>query len=92
MEWLRSYRPDLVEHYEQLYARGAYLPQPERDRIARLLRDGGAPRARPFRRDPADQRPFERAFRRAMGPPGRLERDGGLRRLGPPDAVQESLF
>jgi DNA repair photolyase len=92
MEWLRSYRPDLVERYEELYARGAYLPQPERDRIARLLRDAGAPRARPFRRDPADQRPFERAFRRQMGPPGRLERDSGLRRLGPPDAVQESLF
>jgi DNA repair photolyase len=92
MEWLRAYRPDLVERYEELYARGAYLRQPERDRIARVLRDAGAPRARPFRRDPADERPFDRAFRRGMGPRGRIERDTGLRRLGSPDAVQESLF
>ena len=27
MEWLRSYRPDLVERYEALYARGAYAPR-----------------------------------------------------------------
>jgi DNA repair photolyase len=92
MEWLRAYRPDLVPRYEELYARGAYLQQPERDRIARVLRNAGAPRARPFRRDPADERPFDRALRRAMGPRGRIERDVGLRRLGPPDAVQESLF
>jgi DNA repair photolyase len=92
MEWLRAYRPDLVERYEELYARGAYLPQPERDRIARVLHNAGAPRARPFRRDPADDRPFDRAARRAMGPRGRIERDVGLRRLGPPDAVQQALF
>jgi DNA repair photolyase len=92
MEWLRAYRPDLVDRYEQLYARGAYLAQPERDRIARVLRDAGAPRARPFRRDPADERPFDRAVRRAMGPRGRIDRDLGLRRVGPPDAAQESLF
>src|SRR5690606_13187455 len=30
MEWLKSYRPDLVERYEELYARGAYLPRAER--------------------------------------------------------------
>jgi DNA repair photolyase len=92
MEWLRAYRPDLVERYEELYARGAYLRRPERDRIARVLHDAGAPRARPFRRDPADDRPFDRAVRRAMGPRGRIERDVGLRRLGPPDAVQQALF
>jgi DNA repair photolyase len=38
MDWLRSYRPDLVEHYEQLYARGAYLPRTEQDRIRGLVR------------------------------------------------------
>jgi DNA repair photolyase len=92
MEWLRAYRPDLVERYEEFYARGAYLPQPERDRLGRVLRNAGASRARPFRRDPADERPFDREFRRSMGPRGRIERDVGLRRLGPPDAVQESLF
>jgi DNA repair photolyase len=38
MEWLRSYRPDLVERYEALYARGAYMNREESDRIQRLLR------------------------------------------------------
>ena len=40
MEWLRSYRPDLVPRYERLYARGAYAPKSERDRLARLIRAG----------------------------------------------------
>ena len=31
MDWLRSYRPDLVERYEGLYARGAYAAPAERD-------------------------------------------------------------
>lgn len=91
MEWLRSYRPDLVDRYEELYARGAYLPTPERDRIARLLSDAGAPAARPFRRDPAEERPFNRAFRRQMGPrarPGTAAR----RRPEPPSGIQEALF
>ena len=38
MEWLRCYRPDLVERYEELYARGAYVPRDESERIQRLLR------------------------------------------------------
>lgn len=36
-EWLRAHRPDLVPRYEQLYRRGAYAPQAERDRVQRLL-------------------------------------------------------
>jgi DNA repair photolyase len=52
MEWLRSYRPDLVEHYEQLYAGRAYAPQAEQDRLHALIR-GAATRPRSaFRRDP----------------------------------------
>jgi len=39
-EWLRSYRPDLVPGYEQLYARGAYVGKEERERIQALLRRG----------------------------------------------------
>ncbi len=35
MDWLRSYRPDLVPRYEELYARGAYAPKAERERIVR---------------------------------------------------------
>jgi DNA repair photolyase len=40
MDWLRSYRPDLVRRYEDLYARSAYAPQAERRRLGRLI---GAP-------------------------------------------------
>jgi DNA repair photolyase len=37
-DWLRSYRPDLLALYEQLYARGAYAPTEERRRLAELVR------------------------------------------------------
>jgi DNA repair photolyase len=47
MEWLRSYRPDLVERYEALYRRGAYVPREEQQRLQGLLRRfsprGGGP-------------------------------------------------
>ena len=60
MEWLRSYRPDLVDRYEELYERGAYLPPAEQARLRGLLgrlgarADGPPPptrcgRARPVR-------------------------------------------
>ena len=45
MDWLRSQRPDLVPRYEQLYRRRAYAPREERERLARLVRRGGAPGA-----------------------------------------------
>ena len=51
MDWLRSYRPDLVPRYERLYARGAYAPKAERERLSRLIRTGR--RVSPIRRDPA---------------------------------------
>jgi DNA repair photolyase len=38
MDWLRSYRPDLVPHYENLYARGAYMSKDEQARIGRLVK------------------------------------------------------
>jgi len=61
MEWLRSYRPDLVERYEALYARGAYAPREEQDRLRRVLattrlRTGHEPRVR----SPADSRGVRR--------------------------------
>ena len=37
-DWLRAERPDLVELYEELYARGAYAPLDERRRLAGLVR------------------------------------------------------
>jgi DNA repair photolyase len=55
MDWLRSYRPDLVPRYESLYARGAYAPQAERERISRLVREGR--RVTRLSRDPAADRP-----------------------------------
>jgi DNA repair photolyase len=41
MEWLASYRPDLIPRYERLYARGAYAPKAERDRISAVARPRG---------------------------------------------------
>ena len=37
-DWLRSYRPELLAMYEELYARGAYAPEAERRRLAELVR------------------------------------------------------
>ena len=48
--WLHEQRPDLVDRYEELYARGAYAPPAERDRLARLVRRRGA--AAPARHRP----------------------------------------
>jgi DNA repair photolyase len=62
MDWLRSQRPDLVPHYERLYARGAYAPKRERERLSELVwrgkaRIGGFVRERPSMRwRPADRR------------------------------------
>ncbi len=47
MDWLRAQRPELVARYEQLYARGAYAPREERERLAGLVRQGRAGRSRP---------------------------------------------
>jgi DNA repair photolyase len=38
MDWLRSYRPDLVDYYEELYARGAYAPRAEQERLSGIVR------------------------------------------------------
>lgn len=77
MDWLRSYRPDLVERYEELYARGAYVGREESERIQRLLR--GA------RRDP-DTRLGVRTMRGVRAGPaeGDLRTESGV--------VQHSLF
>jgi DNA repair photolyase len=55
MDWLRSYRPDLVPRYEALYARGAYAPKAERERLSQLVRAGR--RVTTLRRDPAEVDP-----------------------------------
>jgi DNA repair photolyase len=79
MDWLRSYRPDLVERYEDLYDRRAYAPKEERARIGRLVRYEPRGAARRAGRD---------GMRRGTGP------GGGFAPAGPPlpVPVQESLF
>jgi DNA repair photolyase len=76
MDWLRQYRPDLVERYEELYARGAYAPREERARVGRLIRyerrDGG-------RRGDSD------GMRRGASKPGAVAPP-------PQKPLQESLF
>jgi DNA repair photolyase len=62
MDWMRIKRPDLVPRYEQLYRRGAYAPQGERERLAALVRRGGRPGA------------FWRSREAARGPTGHPER------------------
>jgi len=96
MEWLRAYRPDLVPRYEALYARGAYAPREEQDRLRRLLttthvRTGHEPP----RRSPADTRgvlraPAERPAER-RGEPSReamAEAIGLFRGDGPVGAAE----
>jgi DNA repair photolyase len=36
-DWLREHRPDLLERYEALYRRGAYLAPVERERLSQLV-------------------------------------------------------
>jgi DNA repair photolyase len=55
-DWLREHQPDLVPRYEELYARGAYLPTAERDRLAALVRPD-SPRSVPARRAVPRRRP-----------------------------------
>lgn len=49
MQWLRDQRPELVQRYERLYARGANAPRAERERLAGLVRKGRAGRSLPGR-------------------------------------------
>jgi DNA repair photolyase len=38
LDWLRQYRPDLLSRYEELYERGAYMPNAESQRLRKLTR------------------------------------------------------
>jgi DNA repair photolyase len=50
-DWLRTYRPDLLPRYEELYGRGAYVPGEERKRLQQVV-DGVRPKTRPRRPRP----------------------------------------
>lgn len=84
MDWLRSQRPDLVPRYEALYARGAYAPKAERERIGGVLAD--ARRKHPLRGTRAG------AFRRNARSPALDARPSALPRPRPPVSVQQALF
>ena len=45
MGWMRDARPEMVPRYEQLYGKRAYAPQPERERLSRMVRRGERPGA-----------------------------------------------
>jgi len=84
MDWLRSQRPDLVPRYEALYARGAYAPKPERERIAGVL--AAARRKHPLRGTRTG------AFRRDARSPALEPRPPAPSGQRTPAAVQQALF
>jgi DNA repair photolyase len=72
-DWLREHRPDLLPRYRELYARGAYAPREERERLSKLARRLGSRQRRYLRggqgavateRDPAND-----TGRRSAAPP-----------------------
>ena len=80
-DWLRTTRPDLVERYTELYARGAYAPKAERSRLQNLVKTTW----------PTDCRPMSETHRAAVRRRSsvRGEPRGGAHR---PTADQGSLF
>ena len=81
MNWLAMKRPDLVPRYEQLYRRGAYAPQRERERLAGMVRW----RAAPARFDSTAPAP-------ARGAAARADRRSSVRaHVQPPARVKQPL-
>ena len=86
-DWLREHRPDLVPRYEELYRRGAYLPEDERREIERAA---GVPWLRSGDRQRWKHRVLER--RRHLEREARERRaEEAARRRGVSQA-QDSLF
>jgi DNA repair photolyase len=77
MEWLRDQRPELVQRYERLYARGANAPREERERLAGLVRRGrgGQPHSRRPRFRPTS---LERAPKSPIAPAPRVAHQEAL--------------
>jgi DNA repair photolyase len=78
MDWLTDARPDLLERYGEMYARGAYAPAAERRRLASLVHDSRRTRL-----------PVERFGRRRDGP---SRRSPSGPPATPRPVAQESLF
>jgi DNA repair photolyase len=84
-DWLREHRPDLIPRYEELYARGAYLPSAESERLTRMTKRGGGSPGRFRGRDPA---PTRGEGRRARGE----DRDPAPPAKEPGPLPQQRLF
>ncbi|HEY2767871.1 MAG TPA: hypothetical protein VGI76_06410 [Solirubrobacteraceae bacterium] len=84
MEWLGDERPELMQRYTELYARGAYAPREERERLAGAVRD--ARRGRPSR---AGRFTLRDRASRPSEPKGRSPRRADTNQ---PPRRQESLF
>jgi DNA repair photolyase len=75
-DWLRQHRPDLLPRYEELYARGAYLPREESERLSALgKRGGGARGTRRIRSRPRHNKGKVSSRREEVN--GRAGREGG---------------
>ena len=86
-DWLREHRPDLLPRYEELYRRGAYLPEDQRREIERAA---GAPWAGRGYQERWKHRVLER--RRGLEREARERAaEAAARRSGVSDA-QASLF
>jgi DNA repair photolyase len=85
MDWLRSYRPDLVEYYERLYARGAYAPRAEQERMSALVRRARSRATTAF--GPEQRRGFGQMGRGTRGVTTETTRP-----QRPPEPEQTSLF
>ena len=80
-DWLREHRPDLLPRYEELYARGAYVPADERRTIeVRRRRAVGAAPLRGPRRPPPHAQVGGRSTARESGEFGTSRISSGGRR------------
>jgi DNA repair photolyase len=86
-DWLREHRPDLLPRYEELYRRGAYLPEAQRIEIERAA---GAPWAGRGYQERWKHRVLERR-RTLERQASERKAEAAAKRLGVSDA-QVSLF
>jgi DNA repair photolyase len=77
-DWLKTYRPDLIPRYKQLYGNRAYATPEERERIARLVRRHAPKEDSALK----ESRRLMRGTMRAQDAPA----------PAPPRVVQKSLF
>jgi DNA repair photolyase len=90
MDWLRSYRPDLVDRYEQLYARGAYLSGEEKKRVQALVKPRSKFTRKNLERD--ERRAYEWRAAREAAARERAQREAQERARAEAPPEQPALF